>query len=219
MRNSPISGLYAVTPETSDDDWLGARVAAVLAGGARVLQYRSKCADARARRRQADRLLGLCRAHRALLIINDDVDLARELGADGVHLGREDLLPAAARAALGDQALVGVSCYDSLGRARAAQAQGADYVAFGSFFASAVKPQAVRAPLELLRSARGVLALPLVAIGGITAQNGQALIEAGADALAVISALFEVPDSAAAAQALVALFAPRNPPSSPEPDA
>jgi thiamine-phosphate pyrophosphorylase len=206
MRNKPIRGLYAVTPETSDDECLHTRVAAVLAGGARMIQYRSKRADSRRRRRQAGRLLELCRTHKALLIVNDDVDLAREIGADGVHLGHEDMSPASARAALGNGALIGVSCYDSLARGYAAQADGADYVAFGSFFRSAVKPDAVRAPLDLLRAASAVLELPIVAIGGITPENGGALIEAGADALAVISALFQVPDSCAAARALAALF-------------
>jgi len=212
MRSKLIRGLYAVTPETSDDDWLYARVVAVLAGGARMIQYRSKCADMQRRRRQAVRLLELSRAQDALLIVNDDVDLAREIGADGVHLGREDMPPAAARVALRDGTLIGVSCYDSLARARAAQADDADYVAFGSFFPSAVKPDAVRAPLDLLRVAKAVLDLPVVAIGGITPANGDALVEAGADALAVISALFEIPDSLAAAQALAALFQVRDVP-------
>jgi thiamine-phosphate pyrophosphorylase len=199
--------LYAVTPETLDTDWLCARVAAVLEGGARIIQYRSKGVDARCRRQQAGRLLGLCRARAAFLIVNDDVALARELRADGVHLGREDTLPEAAREALGDAALIGVSCYDSLARARAAQTNGANYVAFGSFFPSAVKPDAVRAPLDLLRAARAALDLPIVAIGGITPDNGRSLIEAGADALAVISALFQVSDSGAAARTLTSLFA------------
>ncbi len=177
-----------------------------MAGGARMIQYRSKSGDTRLRRQQAGRLLELCRARGALLIVNDDVGLAQELGADGVHLGREDTPPAAARAALGDGALIGVSCYDSLARAREAQGEGADYVAFGSFFPSPVKPNAVRAPIELLRAARAALDLPVVAIGGITAENGRALVEAGADALAVISALFQMSDSFSAAQALMALF-------------
>lgn len=207
MRNRRIRGLYAVTPETSDSDWLFARVEAVLRGGARIIQYRSKgAADARCRGQQAGRLVDLCRAWGALLIINDDVALALALGADGVHLGREDTPVPDARAALGGQALIGVSCYDSLARAREAQRQGADYVAFGSFFPSGVKPGAVRAPLELLRGARAVTDLPIVAIGGITLENGRALVEAGADALAVISALFHVTDSYLAAEAFTALL-------------
>ena len=209
-RSKPIRGVYAVTPEPSDDKWLYTRVAAVLAGGARLVQYRSKRPDRARRRRQASRLLKLCRVHGALLIVNDDVDLAREIGADGVHLGRDDLPPVAARAELGDGALIGVSCYDSLEQGRAAQIDGADYVAFGSFFPSAVKPNATRPPLALLQAARASLDIPVVAIGGITPENGGALVEAGADALAVISALFQVPDSRSAAQALAALFQVRD---------
>ncbi|HXX12401.1 MAG TPA: thiamine phosphate synthase [Burkholderiales bacterium] len=206
MSRKRIEHLYAVTPEVSDSDWLYERAGAVLAGGARVIQYRSKSGDLRLRREQAHRLLELCRARAALLIVNDDVALAREMGADGVHLGRTDMSPATARAVLGDAALIGVSCYDSLALAQIAQEAGADYVAFGSFFRSSVKPDAVRAPVELLRAARAALDLPIVAIGGITAENGRALIEAGADALAVMSALFQVPDSLAAARAFAALF-------------
>jgi thiamine-phosphate pyrophosphorylase len=206
MRSKRIKGLYAVTPETSDSDWLYARVEAVLAGGARIIQYRGKGVDARCRAQQAGRLVDLCGARGALLIINDDVALARDLGADGVHLGREDMPVAHARAILGGRTLIGVSCYDSLARAREAQSEGAGYVAFGSFFPSGVKPGAVRASLELLRGARPMIDLPVVAIGGITPDNGRALVEAGADALAVISALFQVPDSRLAAQAFAALF-------------
>jgi thiamine-phosphate pyrophosphorylase len=206
--------LYAVTPETLDSDWLHARAKAVVAGGARMVQYRSKGVDARCRRQQAGRLAELCGVEGALLIINDDVALARELSADGVHLGHEDMSVADARAALGSRALIGVSCYDSLARAREAQREGADYVAFGSFFPSGVKPGAVRAPLELLRAARVVIDLPVVAIGGITPENGRAVVEAGADALAVISSLFQVPDSYLTAQAFTAMFeAPGEPPS------
>jgi thiamine-phosphate pyrophosphorylase len=206
MRSRQTRGLYAITPETSDSEWLYARAKAVLAGGARIIQYRSKSAGARCRAQQARRLADLCDAWAALLIINDDVALARELGADGVHLGREDMPVADARAALGSRTLIGVSCYNSLARAREAQSEGADYVAFGSFFASGAKPDAPRASIELLRDARSVIDLPVVAIGGINAENGRALVEAGADALAVISALFQVPDSCLAAQAFAALF-------------
>jgi len=211
MRPSQrISGLYAVTPESSDSHWLGARVKAALAGGASAIQYRSKSDDGQLRAEQAGQLLALCRAYDALLIINDDVELAQRLGADGVHLGREDMPLADARAVLGSGALIGVSCYDSVARAIEAKGGGADYVAFGSFFPSAVKPDAVRAPRELLRDARGALDLPVVAIGGITLHNAHLLIESGADAVAVISALFQVQDTLAAAQAFAALFAARD---------
>jgi len=211
MSRKRIEQLYAVTPDASDSDWLYERTVAVLAGGARVIQYRSKNADLRLRRTQVARLLELCKARAALLIVNDDVALARDVGADGVHLGRADMSPGAARIVLGETAVIGISCYASLARAQIAQDAGADYVAFGSFFHSSVKPDAVRAPVELLRAARAALDLPIVAIGGITAENGCALIEAGADALAVVSALFHVPDSLGAARAFTALFGHREP--------
>jgi len=205
-----ISGLYAVTPQTRESEWLYARVDAVLAGGARLVQYRSKDQDARLQRGQAARLLQLCHCRGALLIVNDDAVLAASLGADGVHLGREDMPLAAARAALGSARVIGISCYDSLDRAREAEREGADYVAFGSFFPSAVKPRAVRASADLLRAARRALRIPIVAIGGITADNGGILLEAGAHALAAISALFEAADSRAAAARFAALFRTRD---------
>jgi thiamine-phosphate pyrophosphorylase len=213
-KSRRLSGLYAVTPETSDGRWLSARVEAALAGGARIVQYRSKSNDPQVRREQCAPLAERCRAYGALLIVNDDVRLARELNADGVHLGRDDMPPIAARAELGAGMLIGVSCYDSLPRAMEAQQQGADYVAFGSFYPSPVKPHAARAPLALLRSARAMLGLPIVAIGGITPDNARALVEAGADALAVISSLFHAPDTLAAARAFAGLFATENEPQS-----
>jgi thiamine-phosphate pyrophosphorylase len=141
-----------------------------------------------------------------MLIVNDSVALAREVAADGVHLGREDGDVAAARRALGPAAVIGVSCYDELQRARDARAAGADYVAFGSFFPSPTKPGAVRASLDLLRQARRELDLALVAIGGIGAQNAAGLIDAGADALAVVSALFDATDVEAQARRISRLF-------------
>ena len=208
MKKRRISGLYAVTPETRDSAWLVAQVERALSGGARIVQYRNKSLDRELRCRQAAHLRDLCGEHHAVLIVNDDVALALEIGADGVHLGRDDQSPIAARSVLGTGKLIGVSCYDSLARAGEAQASGADYVAFGSFFPSSVKPQAVRASVELLREARAQLTLPIVAIGGITPDNGGALVKAGADALAVISALFQVTDTLSAARAFAQLFAP-----------
>jgi thiamine-phosphate pyrophosphorylase len=201
-----ISGLYAVTPETADSGALFARVSAALAGGARLVQYRNKSTDRELRREQASGLRQLCRTHGALLIVNDDAALALAVHADGVHLGRDDLPLAQARIQLGPDPLIGVSCYDSLPRALEAQKLGADYVAFGSFHASAVKPQAVRAPIELLYQARAALHVPVVAIGGIDQDNARVLIESGAHALAVITALFDAPDTAAAARCFAALF-------------
>jgi thiamine-phosphate pyrophosphorylase len=206
---APIAGLYALTPELADTAALVARVAAALAGGAAVVQYRNKLGDAALRREQALALRALCAARGATFIVNDDVDLAREVAADGVHLGRDDAAVAAARQRLGAGAIIGASCYDSLERAQRAVAAGADYLAFGSFFASSVKPEATRAHPSLLTAAKARWRVPVVAIGGISATNAPALIAAGADALAVISALFDAPDVAAAAEALCRVIALR----------
>jgi thiamine-phosphate pyrophosphorylase len=202
-----ISGLYGVTPDSDDTARLMQQVTAALAGGTRVIQYRCKAADRQQRLEQADALARLCRAHRALFIVNDHADVAAEVGADGVHLGADDGDIATARDRVGRHALIGVSCYNRLELARDAVAAGADYVAFGSFFASRVKPGAVHAPLTLLGAAKAELRVPVVAIGGITPANAQSLIDAGADALAVISALFAAPDVARAARQFCTLFA------------
>ena len=201
-----VAGLYAITPEDADTDRLARKVEAALAGGARLIQYRSKSLHAAARRAQAERLLGLCRRAGAPLIVNDDLELALAIGADGVHLGREDGDVAAARARLGADRLLGVSCYDRLDLAMAAVAAGADHVAFGSAFASPTKPEAVRAPTVLFAQARTRLPVPIVAIGGITLENAPLVIEAGAHAVAVITALFDAEDIAAAAAAFRGLF-------------
>jgi thiamine-phosphate pyrophosphorylase len=201
-----IRGLYAVTPDTEDTASLVRNVAAAIAGGAMLIQYRSKIAAPDVRLEQARALTSLCRERRALLIVNDSVDLARAVDADGVHLGRDDGEAAPARAALGADKIVGISCYRSLEIARAAEAGGADYVAFGSFYPSSVKPGAVRAALELLTQAKQALTVPVVAIGGITAENGGELVRAGADALAVITAVFAAHDVEAAARAFAPLF-------------
>lgn len=199
----PDRGLYAITDGPRAD--LLDAVAQVLAGGARVLQYRDKTADAVRRQAEAAALKRLCDAHAVPLIINDDITLAVASRATGVHLGRDDGDVAAARKALGNDAIIGVSCYDSLELARAAAAAGADYVAFGAFFPSPTKPQAVRASPALLRQS-AALGIPLVAIGGITPDNARELVEAGADFLATISAVFTVPDMRAAAQRFARLY-------------
>jgi len=180
-------------------------VEAALKGGAAAVQYREKTGDVALRHEQASELLPLCRQYHAPLIINDDLRLADLADADGVHLGREDAGLREARLILGPKKIVGVSCYQSLDLAREAQAEGADYVAFGSFYPSPTKPQALRASLQLLHDAAG-LKLPVVAIGGITAENAPEVIAAGADAIAVITALFDAPDIEAAARGLNRLF-------------
>lgn len=202
-----LTGLYAITDsQLTPGDTLLPAVEAALRGGARVIQYRDKSGDSVRRQHEADALNTLCRAHGALLIVNDDVALAAAVGASGVHLGRDDPQLAAARRRLGSGAIIGVSCYNQLTRAQAAAEQGADYVAFGRFFPSLTKPDAVAATPELLREARRALRLPLVAIGGITPENGGQLIAAGADMLAVIHGVFGQPDIEAAARRFAALF-------------
>ncbi len=211
-----ICGLYALTPDEGDTARLLRQVAAALDGGVRWLQYRNKSADAALRLRQARELQALCDMVGAQLIVNDFPELAAEVGAAGVHIGKEDRALAQARATLGEK-VIGASCYNELPRALAAQeqveslgkqARGADYVAFGSFFASGTKPNAVRASLDLLLTARAQLHVPIVAIGGITLDNAASVIAAGADAVAVSAALFTATDVAATAQAFNRLFAP-----------
>ncbi len=198
-----LCGLYAISDGPRAD--LFDACAAALEGGAAILQYRDKTGDPWRRCHEATTLQALCARHGVPLIINDDVELAVQVGAAGVHLGEDDGAFASARARLGEQAIIGVSCYDSLERARHFAAAGADYLAFGAFFASPTKPAARRATPELLQAARA-FGTPLVAIGGISADNAQALIVAGADAVAVISALFGAPDVRAAARQLSNLF-------------
>jgi len=204
--NSPaLRGLYALTDGANIPRLLDS-VEAAIRGGARLVQYREKSSNPLRRVEEAKALLALCRGHGVPLIINDDVELAATVAADGVHLGKDDSTMSAARVRLGPHAVIGVSCYDSLARAVQAAQDGADYVAFGSFFASASKPDAVRASPSLLVEARTQLSIPLCAIGGITPQNGEALVSAGADMLAVINGLFGTEDMSAAARAYARLF-------------
>jgi len=202
-KNFPGRGVYAITDGPRRD--LMAVVEAALIGGAVVVQYRDKSSDRERRRAEALALKEACDRHGIPLIINDDVDLAADIGAAGVHLGADDGEVAVARERLGADAIVGVSCYDSLDRAHAAAEAGADYLAFGAFFASPTKTNACRATVELLRAAKS-LGPPLVAIGGITPDNASPLIEAGADFIAVISGIFAAGDIEQATRRYVNLF-------------
>ncbi len=181
-------GLYAITAEQTGKTLVDA-VKAVLIGGASVIQYRNKQANSMIRWRDAEALCRLCEEFGTLFIVNDDVELAAALGCS-VHLGREDGEIATARTRLGQEILIGASCYNELSIAQAAIHAKADYVAFGSIFPSNVKPNAVNAPISLLNRAKQELKVPIVAIGGITPQNGKQVVDAGADFLAVISGLF-----------------------------
>ncbi|PCH59368.1 MAG: thiamine phosphate synthase [Gammaproteobacteria bacterium] len=201
MTKAIIRGLYAITQVVAnDEERLYDNVAAALRGGARFIQYRDKVHNGVKRQRIGHRLLMLCREYGATLIINDDIALCLAIGAGGVHLGKGDANINTARAQLGETKIIGVSCYNQLQLAVQAQQDGADYVAFGSFYNSSTKPDAVAAPLSLLTEARMHVTVPIVAIGGITVDNGQPLITAGADALAVINGIFGEDDIKAAAQ-------------------
>jgi thiamine-phosphate pyrophosphorylase len=204
--NPRLRGLYFVTPDASPDRRSGL-VAAALAGGARIVQYRDKSGDAEQRLAEARVIAEHCRATGALFLVNDDVELCLAVNADGVHLGEDDAGIPETRARLGAGQLIGASCYNDLERARSAAAAGADYVAFGAVHASATKPNARRADLDLLRRARRELGVPICAIGGITPENAAPVVAAGADMIAVIQGISEAPDPEAAARRLQSLFA------------
>ena len=197
-----MRGLYAITPDSADTAALARKVEQALKAGVAMLQYRSKLLSRDRRLLQARELAPLARGYGVPFIVNDDVEIALAVGANGVHLGKDDGDLAAARARLPGR-MLGASCYDSLDGARAAVRAGADYVAFGSVFPSGTKPGAVRAPLSLFGHDLGV---PLCAIGGITLQNAPQLIAAGASLLAVISDLFDAPDVGARATQYRRLF-------------
>lgn len=196
-----LAGLYAITDAAQTDaSQLIADVEQTLRGGARIIQYRDKSAQHTQRKHTAEQLRRLTREYEALLIINDDVQLAKSVKADGVHLGRDDQGINTAREQLGAEAIIGMSCYNDFARAQHAADSGADYIAFGRFFPSRTKPDAVPADIELLQRAKRELDIPIAAIGGITADNAQILINAGADMLAVITDIFSQPDIKGAAQ-------------------
>lgn len=201
-----LRGLYLVTPDWADTPALVSALAAALAGRPALVQYRNKLADPDLGRAQAALVLELCRAAGVPLIINDSLELALEIGADGLHIGSADGDPAKVRAALGPGRILGVSCYADLSRGKAARATGADYVAFGALFPSPTKPEAAHAPLELLTRARMELDCPVAGIGGITLDNAPAAVAAGADLLAVISDVFQAPDPGARCAAYRLLF-------------
>ena len=186
-----MKGLYAITDTANlRSEIMLARTEEILRAGARLLQYRNKQADKNTRIAEAEQLLDLCRQYSVPLIINDDIALAVQTGADGVHLGKTDSTIADARERLGNKAMIGCSCYNDLDRAQQATKSGADYIAFGAFFPSPTNPDAAHATPDIIQTAKQRFKLPIVAIGGITPENGRSLIEAGADMLAVISGLY-----------------------------
>ncbi|WP_341677299.1 thiamine phosphate synthase [Niveibacterium sp. SC-1] len=212
MTKQRLRGPYAVTPDWTDTRRLLDVTEALLRGGIVLLQYRNKRADAALARAQAGALCELARGYAVPCLINDDPQLALALGADGAHIGREDGALAEARAILGPERIIGISCYNEASRAQAAQAGGADYLAFGAMFDSPTKPAAVRAPLELVRQTRAISPeATICCIGGIQLGNARSLVDAGADLLAVITDLFETADPQTQARAYAQLFSPKAP--------
>ncbi|MBS3805192.1 MAG: thiamine phosphate synthase [Oleiphilaceae bacterium] len=206
FTNGIRAGLYAVTDtDLLPGDRLFTEVAAALRGGAVIVQYRDKGSTSTERLHQAEGLQALCRDAGVPLLINDDTDLALRVGAAGVHLGQDDTDLAEARRKLGDDAIIGATCHGDLSLAKKAVAASADYVAFGRFFASGTKPDAVTANTQVLTDARA-LGVPVVAIGGITAENGALLVRAGADCLAVVGGLFGTADTEHQARVLAGLI-------------
>ncbi|SCY12848.1 thiamine phosphate synthase [Nitrosospira sp. Nsp13] len=206
MTRPELGGLYAITPEMTDTSGLVTMTQQALTGGARLVQYRNKTAGTALRLEQAYSLAHLCRKFGVPFIVNDYLDLAVEVGADGVHVGRDDASVAEARRRLGKGKIIGVSCYNRLELAVEAERDGADYVAFGAFFDSPTKPGAAAAPMDLLDHARRKLHVAVVAIGGITSDNAGELISRGANAVAASSALFATGYIRSAAENFSRLF-------------
>lgn len=206
MLSNNIIGLYAITPDSFDTDSLVEMVHKALKGGAKLIQYRNKSAGVLLRRKQVCRLLCLCKDYNVPLIINDYLDLAVEIDADGVHLGQGDVSILQARRSLGDKKIIGISCYNEIDLAVKAEKQGANYVAFGAFYPSVTKPKAVTASLELLRMAKQQLHVPIVTIGGITVTNAHVLVRCGSSAIAVSNALFGNQDIQLTAKSFAELF-------------
>jgi len=203
----PAHGLYAITDaQLTPEEQLSDVVSKAIEGGAVMIQYRNKSADEAQRGREAHLLHDLCHVRRVPLIINDHVDLAHRVGAQGVHLGDADMHVHEARALLGGSAIIGVSCYNDFQRALRAQQSGADYVAFGAFHPTETKSGTVRATIELLHEAKKHLRIPIVAIGGITPENGRPIVQAGADLIAACHGVFGQPDVQSAAQKYAHLF-------------
>ncbi|MEY4453877.1 MAG: Thiamine-phosphate synthase [Pseudomonadota bacterium] len=207
MRDSfIIKGLYAITPDMADSNSLLLKTQLAIEGGAFMVQYRSKIQDRDVKIQQCAAILRLCREYKIPCIVNDDVDMCRVLEADGVHLGKKDDNIAEVRSILGEDAIIGSSCYDQLNRAKLAQKEGASYVAFGAMFETSTKPNAPRATLELLREAKSQIQIPIVAIGGITMNNAHDVIETGIDAIAVINSLYESNSIKETAETLSSMF-------------
>lgn len=187
-----MTQLYLITDSQLLAGRLLPAVEQALIGGAKLIQYRDKSTDTAKRLHEAQQLKDLCQCYNVPLIINDNLELAAQLGV-GVHLGQQDGSIALARQRLGQDAIIGATCHNSLEFAKQAATQGASYLAFGAFYPSSTKPLAQAADLQILTQAKQLFSLPVVAIGGITLDNARPLIDAGADYLAVISDIFALP--------------------------
>ena len=207
MRDSfIIKGLYVITPDMADLNTLIHKTKLAIEGGAFMVQYRSKIRDRDVKMHQCAAILRLCREKGVPCIVNDDVDMCRILNADGVHLGEKDDKIEDVRSILGDDAIIGSSCYNQLERAKQAQKKGANYVAFGAMFPTPSKPDAPRATLALLREAKSEIQIPIVAIGGITVNNAHDVIKTGIDAIAVINSLYEAKSIKETAETFLKMF-------------
>lgn len=206
MTDPRLQGVYAITDASLMQHNFAQAVEDALKGGCSIIQYRDKSTDTDKRLLQTKIIRQLCNIYYALFIINDDIQLAIDSKADGVHLGKEDGDIAAAREQLGQNKIIGVSCYNQLALAIEAEQAGADYVAFGAFFNSTIKPDAINAPISLIAEAKQQIQLPICCIGGITISNASELITAGTDMIAVISELFASEDVKQSSQKLSGLF-------------
>ena len=191
--------LYLISPPVISEDFAETLAAALEGGPVAAFQLRLKDASDEEVLRAAERLMPVCAAHEVAFILNDRMDLAKACGADGVHLGQGDGDPREARALLGPSAQIGITCHDSRHLAMEAGEAGADYVAFGAFFPTSTKEVKHRPDPSILSWWATLFEMPSVAIGGITPENGQELVDAGADFLAVCSAVWGDPDGPAAA--------------------
>ena len=202
-----LKGLYAITDQQLiTEENFRASIEATLQGGTRIIQYRDKSDKQNKRLQQASLLRALCHQYHAICIINDDIELARAVNAHGVHLGKDDLSLTMARQMLGENAIIGVSCYNDLDRAMAAENNKADYVAFGAIFSSTTKPEANVAGLDIITKAKQQLSIPICTIGGITQENIQQVIQQGADMAAVISGIFSAENIKQSTAALSQFF-------------
>lgn len=201
-----LTGIYAITdPELMGSDIIDMAEQAII-GGINILQYRNKTATPVQQEQEACTLATLCKKHDVLFIINDNIELAIKVNADGVHLGQKDTRIQQARNLLGEHKIIGITCNNQLELAQLAQQQGADYVAFGRFFSSLTKPSAPAAEISLLSAARRSITVPIVAIGGISHESAPELLKEGVDMLAVVRGIFAQKNISCATQKFVEIF-------------